>query len=74
MTKPIETSHWKVRLVFHGTVIHVLSHSEPLVHTSVDGRVTFVEMEPISDTPDGDTLGYLDWSALEAVTWRPPNL
>jgi hypothetical protein len=61
--------HWKVRVVFQGALLHLVSRTEPVVRTT-GGKVTDVAMSPIEGTEHGDTLGFVDWSAVVAVTWR----
>ena len=75
MTKPKAASDcgmsefWKVRITMPGSIIHVASRTEPFVH-SAGGRVSGVTMDLIEGTEHGDSIGFIDWSAVLAVTWR----
>jgi hypothetical protein len=54
--------NWRVRVSFNGSIIHLTSFTEPV------GRVGNV------NTPEsGDTVGFIDWPAVVAVTWRRNN-
>lgn len=62
--------HWKVRIYIKGCgLLHVLSKTEPIVKTAAHG-VDSVDIEYITDTEHGDTVGYIDWREVGAVTWR----
>lgn len=62
--------HWKIRLcMVGGGIIHVISISEPSVDQK-DGRVFGVNMDPITGTEHGDTIGFMDWTQVAACTWR----
>lgn len=65
---PLSTC-WKVRVVLHGAVLHVLSKSEPVVLFD-NGHLAGVQMDLVRRTGRGDDVGYIDWSAVVAVTWR----
>jgi hypothetical protein len=60
---------WKVRLAVGGLPIHVISRTQPKVRLN-QRNIVAVEMDVIEDTPDGDTIGFIDWAAVTAVTWR----
>lgn len=61
---------WKVRIYFRGAgMLHVLSKSVPVCFYT-DGKLSDVGMVVIDDTEHGDSIGYIDWSAVAAVTWR----
>jgi hypothetical protein len=71
-----ESSHtnsspfWKIRVCLPGSIIHLVSRTEPIVRMH-DGRVADVDMTLVTDTPDdGDAVGFIDWQAAVAVTWR----
>jgi hypothetical protein len=66
---------WRVRVCMPGSIIHLASATEPVLHMQ-EGRVADVAMTPVADR--GDTIGFVDWPAAIAVTWRreqdaPPN-
>lgn len=62
--------HWKVRIWIKGSgILHVLSRIEPTVE-SENGVIRIVKMEYITGTEHGDTVGFIDWSEVAAVTWR----
>lgn len=56
--------HWKVRIVFPGSIVHVASWTEPVMR----GRE--VQAEWVADSAYGDTIGFIDWPTVIAVTWR----
>jgi hypothetical protein len=60
---------FKVRLVFPGSVLHVLSKTEPIV-TTCGGKVQGVTWAIVEGTAEGDTVGFIDWSQVAAITWR----
>ena len=61
---------WKVRIcVRRCGIVHVLSRTEPEV-THVDDKITDVALNIITDTEHGDTVGFIDWSEVGAITWR----
>ncbi len=61
--------HWRVRVVLPGALIHLASRSEPKVLSYLN-RVTEVHGDWIEDSDYGDTIGFIDWSAVVGVTWR----
>ena len=75
MTKPSNATerglapHWKVRVVLPGAILHLCSRTEPRMRISA-GRFAHVAMDLVTDTEHGDTMGFIDWSAVVAVTWR----
>jgi hypothetical protein len=75
MTKPKTVDEcgigpfWKVRVCLHGAILHLASRTEPVLRMS-DGRPAAVELDPIVDTEHGDTIGFIDWPVVTAVTWR----
>lgn len=56
--------HWKVRVVFPGSILHLASWSEP----SVRGHE--VSADWIADAAYGDTVGFIQWHMVIALTWR----
>jgi hypothetical protein len=78
MTKPREATarglkpHYKVRVALPGSVLHLASWSEPRFRPKLN--VPYIEAEIQADwilDPDyGDTIGYVDWDQVIAVTWR----
>jgi hypothetical protein len=61
---------WRVRVVLNGSIIHLMSLTEPIVHIR-DGRISDVNMQLVTGTPEaGDTVGFIDWSCVTALTWR----
>jgi len=63
--------YWKVRIITHGGRIRALSRTEPVVILNANGGVSNVEMDLMATCMDGDAIGYIDWSSVCAVTWRP---
>ena len=61
--------HWKVRIVVDGNIVHVITQHEPSV-TQSDGKLTSITMSVIEGTPHGDTIGFIDMSAVTHVSWR----
>ena len=75
MTKPSNLPpHWKVRIFMKGSgILHVLSRTEPAVE-SVNRVIQKVEIDYITGTEHGDTIGFIDWGQVAAITWRnEPN-
>jgi hypothetical protein len=66
MTEPRRVEGWKVRVVLHGALLHVVSSTEPRV-IEHGGELVGVDWSP---TDEGDVPGYVDWSAVRAITWR----
>jgi hypothetical protein len=65
--------YWKVRVVFPGVVLHLASKTEPIVEKYIDNDTLELTRRVKADwlTDDrADTLGYIDWSSIKAVTWR----
>lgn len=62
--------HWKVRIWIKGSgVMHVLSRTEPAVDAN-NGRVLAIEMDIITGTEHGDTIGFVCFDEVAAVSWR----
>lgn len=70
MATPNETEHWKVRIIIEGNSIQCMSVTEPEVEFDPGGRVKNIKWDPITGTPDGDTIGFMDWSKVSSVTWK----
>jgi hypothetical protein len=73
MTTTAETV-WRVRVALPGGIFHLVSRTEPVV-TMHDDRIGDVRMDLVTGTPEsgdtvGDTIGFIDWSAVIGVTWR----
>ena len=67
--------HYKVRVVLPGAILHLCSWTQPQLHyTWQQGAVTVssadVEADWIDDRGYGDTIGFIDWSEVAAITWR----
>ena len=58
---------FRVRMCLPGSIIHLTSSTEPIVHMR-DGRIGDVAMELATER--GDTIGCIDWPAVVALTWR----
>ena len=74
MTKPklptVTSEIWRVRVCLPSALLHMTSLIEPVMHMR-DGRVVGVDMKLLTDGPDsGDTIGFIDWAVVTAVTWR----
>jgi hypothetical protein len=73
MTKPKQAStngltpHYKVRIVLPGVLLHVASWTEPCL--PADHRAPVVA-DWITDPAYGDTIGFIAWDHVIAVTWR----
>jgi hypothetical protein len=64
------TPAWRVRVCLPGSILHLTSLTEPAVHMH-NGRIGDVSMKLVTSGPDsGDTVGFIDWSAVVALTWR----
>lgn len=62
--------HWKVRIsVRKCGLLHTISSTEPVVYVR-DGEIYDVDLSEIEGTEYGDTIGFIDWSEVSAVTWR----
>jgi hypothetical protein len=56
--------HFKVRIGFHGFFLHLASWTEPV------RRGGQFHADWITDPNYGDTVGFIDWQQVIAVTWR----
>ena len=62
--------HYKVRVVLPGAILHVASWTEPRVPP--DSRIVVADW--IADPAYGDTIGFIAWEHVVAVTWRFASL
>jgi hypothetical protein len=60
---------FKVRVVVGGATLHLLSAIEPVVNVS-NAAVVDVRWMLIDGTEHGDTVGFIRWSEVTAITWR----
>ena len=60
---------WKVRVVVGGAILHVFSKTEPVVRGS-GTLIDAVEWTVVEGTEYGDTVGFIRWADVSAVTWR----
>lgn len=72
MPRKIQRDCWKVRVCVKGCgFVHLLSFIEPtiILHPEHD-TIDEVRAEWVDGTEHGDTLGFIDWREVTAVTWR----
>lgn len=68
--------HFKVRVVLHGFAVHLASRDEPIWVAADESGPRKLLADWITDPAYGDTIGFVDWSAVVdwpavvAVTWR----
>lgn len=67
MTREKAVEGWKVRVALPGAVLHFVSSTEPKVTHSDSGVLAGIDWTP---TAAGDIPGFIEWSAVIAVTWR----
>jgi hypothetical protein len=73
--KPPELApHYKITIALPGGLLHVASWNLPLVNhdtwlTGMD-KITGVDADWILDSDYGEAIGWIDWSAVQAITWR----
>jgi hypothetical protein len=76
MTKPISASepgpkpHYKVRVVLPSAILHLASWTEPTITDGDEYSHEIVKAEWIGNHHYGDTIGFIDWRAATAITWR----
>lgn len=61
---------WRVRVAVTGGMFYLASAIEPTVRIGPDGRIMDIDAVWLKNPDEGDTLGFVDWSAVSAVTWR----
>jgi hypothetical protein len=63
---------WRVRVCLPGSFIHLASRTEPLIKSNptAGGPKRQVEMDLIEGTEHGDNVGFIDWDAVIALTYR----
>ncbi len=60
---------YKVRVVVGAAVLHFVSRCEPRLHVGADGHPVGMDADLVLGEA-GDTLGFIDWSKVSAVSWR----
>jgi hypothetical protein len=76
MTKRVtsEIPYFKVRIVMPNVILHVASRDEPklaFAPMTAESVLDEVRTDWIQDDPDaGDTIGFIDWTQVTAITWR----
>lgn len=61
--------HYKVRVALQGSIIHLASRTQPkLLHDT--GRLVDVAADWIDNPEYGDTVGFIHWPSVVAITWR----
>lgn len=63
---------WKVRIHTHAGIVHVVSGTEPRVKLE-GGRISTVEIDYVTGHDGGDTIGFIDWCQVSAITWKEEN-
>lgn len=61
--------HYKIRVAFPGSLIHLASYDEPKMMYE-GGRLVGIECKFITYPEFGDTVGFIDWGSVIGVTWR----
>ena len=62
--------HYKVRLVHPGAILHLASWHEPETRLDAIDAAQIVDADWIADPRYGDTIGFIDWDKVIALTWR----
>jgi hypothetical protein len=65
--------YFAVRVVLPGALLHFAARTEPTIEqTFLSGRLRIdqVHAEWIDDPNIGDTIAYIDWHAVTAISWR----
>lgn len=66
-----DAPYYRVRVTIGGQVVHLASSSEPKVKLDArDHDVEWVAADWIELPEYGDTIGYIDWPKVSAITWR----
>lgn len=63
---------YKVRIIVAGgAILHLVSRGAPVLVRS-EGHLNHVKADWVtgSDADAGDTLAYIDWNQVVAITWR----
>lgn len=60
---------YKVRIFIGGGTIFVISETEPKVQID-KGSIRGLEWKPIFGSEHGDTLGFIRWEEVSAISWR----
>lgn len=66
--------HYKITIALPGGLRHVASWDLPYVRhndwlTGLD-KIHSVDANWINDPDYGELIGWIDWSAVQAITWR----
>lgn len=74
-SEPGLESHYKVRVVLPGVILHLASSTAPELRWGSDiglegAPLEAVDAEWIEDADYGDTIGFIDWAKVVAITWR----
>jgi hypothetical protein len=67
---PNGNHYWSVRVVINNGLIYLASRTEPRLSFDNNRKIIGVSADWLSDPFWGDTLGYINWRAVDAVTWR----
>jgi hypothetical protein len=62
--------HYKVRVVLPGAILHLASRTQPTIRRHYDDGRGVWDADWIDDHRYGDSIGFIDWSQLVAITWR----
>jgi hypothetical protein len=65
-------SFYRIRVCLPGSMIHLASATEPVLERDGSGRIAGCELTPLVGAGFGDAVGFIDWRAALAITWRPP--
>jgi hypothetical protein len=72
--RPLGVECYKLRVVVEGAIIHALSTTEPAVLRGPSGELVGLDWTPILGTDHGDTLGFVRWADVSAVSWRRAHI
>lgn len=79
MSRPKQVDAWKVRIWLRGSgVIHTLSTHEPRKNggkweTTFPDGMDADGVRIWGQIRHGDRIGFLDWTEIAGITWRPPG-
>jgi hypothetical protein len=62
--------HYKVRVVLPGAILHLASKDEPAEIPAIWGQDGHWHADWMDDHRYGDTVGFIDWNQVTAITWR----